>query len=213
LAAELEQTKRQPLFKDSLQLPIGKDSNTFCRAAFWSGFAFLSFVPLMTRSVFLLIFSLLLLYACGNTATETTANRDTGSVKNVSVTKRVSDIEPGLQAADSLQVLYYDNPDGDSLRYTRFFTYTETNDSAQIKTLINELDQVYVQEPKTRPCRSEGKLYLLRGEDILKTVYFSTRGDSCRYFYFIRDGVFIYFPVTEKAVKFLTGTRQNARKP
>lgn len=125
----------------------------------------------------------------------------------------VHTIEPNLAKADSLQFLYYDDPDGGSLRYTRFFTLAETTDTAQINTLISEMNQVYVQEPKARGCRSEGKLFLLNGDAVLKTVYFSTRGDSCRYFYFIRDGAFFYFPMTDGAQKILQENKLTARKP
>jgi hypothetical protein len=166
----------------------------------------------MKRFFFGLFLSSFFIVACDTSPGKaTTAGTDSAS--HVSIIKTVNDLEPALQKADSLQVIYYDNPDGDSLRYTRYFTYTETKDSTQVKRLVQQLNQVYVQEPKTRPCRSEGKLYLLRGEDILKTLYFSARGDSCRYFYFIRDGAFMYFPVTEDAQKFLQENRRMARKP
>lgn len=154
----------------------------------------------------------LFLFSCTNSG-ETTQASDSTAATPVSITKTVSAIEPGLYRADSLQVLFYDDPDGDSLRYTRYFTYTETDDTAQIRSLLQELDQVYVQEPKARPCRSEGKLYLLKGEDVLKTVYFSARQDSCRYFYFIKDGAFVYLPLTDAAENWLKERRKMAKKP
>ena len=165
------------------------------------------------RNLFHLLLPLFFLAACNNNSTGKRDSGDTAAAPESSVTKKVYDIEPRLIDADSLQVLYYDNPDGDSLRYTRFFTYTETGDTAQVKALVQEMNGVYVQEPKGRRCRSEGKFYLLKGEDIVKTVYFSTRGDSCSYFYFIKDGTFIYFPLTERAATFLKENRQKAKKP
>jgi hypothetical protein len=167
----------------------------------------------MKKAIFFLFLPLLFLLACKNGGTEIKTPGDTAVTDASYVTKKVSDIEPYLQNADSLQVLYYNNPDDDSLRYTRYFTYTETRDTTLIKSLVNELNQVYVQEPKTRSCRSEGKFYLLKGEDILKTIYFSTRGDSCSYFYFIKDGLFTYFPMTEVAKNLLKEKKQLARKP
>jgi hypothetical protein len=169
----------------------------------------------MKNSHFFFYISLLFFAACDNTASKTgTAGAgDTASVQPVYVTKKVSDIEPRLGDSDSLEVLYYDNPDGDSLRYTRYFTYTETKDSALVKSLVTELDQVYTQELRARRCRSEGKLYLLKGENILKTIYFSSRGDSCTYFYFIKDGAFIYLPLTKTAEEILKKNKQKARKP
>ena len=127
--------------------------------------------------------------------------------------KTVSKFEPSLFKTDSLQVIYYDDPDGDSLRYTRFFTYTETADTAVIKPLLKEVDQVFVQQDKIRNCRSEGKLYLLKGEEILRTLYFSTRSDTCSYLYFIKDGSFIYLPLTLVGKEILNNNRKNARKP
>ena len=126
------------------------------------------------------------------------------------VTKKDFDTEPALQRADSLQVLFYDDPDADSLRYTRYFTWLGTSDAAQIKLFVNEINQVYVQEPNLRNCRSEGKLFLLDGETVLKTVYFSTRQDSCRYLYFIKDGTFVYLPLTETAEAWLKKRRGEA---
>lgn len=151
-------------------------------------------------------------FACGDAGNEKKAGEATASAPPP-VPKTVFNVEPGLIQADSLQVLYFDNPDGDSLRYTRYFRLMETGDTAKIKTLLREMNQVYVQEPNVRPCRSEGKLYLLKGENILRTVYFSSRGDSCTYFYFIKDGLFYYFPQTEAAADWLKAEAQRARKP
>lgn len=154
-----------------------------------------------------------ILFACNNSTGETKEKDSTAVVPQWQKPQTVFDIEPNLVKADSLQILYYDNPDGDSLRYTRFFNLAETTDTAQINTLVSEMNGVYVQEPNARICRSQGKLFLLRNEDVLKTVYFSTRGDSCRYFYFIRDGAFFYFPMTKKAEEILQDNKQLARKP
>jgi hypothetical protein len=159
------------------------------------------------------ILSLFLLFACNSTTNEPKEAADTAIVQESQGPKKVSNMEPGLFNADSLQIVYYDNPDGDSLRYTRFFTLTETADAEQIKALLDEMNQRYVPESKGRPCRSEGKLFLLKGEDVLKTVYFSTRGDSCTYFYFIKDGSFIYFPLTKAADVILKEYKKRAPKP
>jgi hypothetical protein len=164
------------------------------------------------NSAFLFLF-VFILFACTNTTSKPERAGGAVFLPESQEPKTVNKIEPLLFKADSLQVVYYDNPGGDSLRYTRFFTLTETADTAQIKALLNEMNQVYVQEPGARACRSEGKLFLLRGEDILKTAYFSTRGDSCTYFYFIKDGSFIYFPLTETAANWLRMNKQKARKP
>lgn len=165
----------------------------------------------MSRNNF--FFLLFLLCACNSVSNEPGIAEKATEASVPINPKTVADIEPQLAKADSVQILYYDNPDGDSLRYTRFFKLAETTDSAQINALLKELNQATMQEPKARPCRSEGKLYLLNGEEVLKTVYFSTRGDNCRYFYFIRDGVFFYLPMTETAAGWLKENRKRAKKP
>lgn len=175
---------------------------------------FLKFGAMIKKGFFFLFVSTTLLLACADNSTnQANGVADTTGAETVPVTKRVFELDPTLARTDSLQILFYDNPDGDSLRYSRFFTLAETTDTAQVRPLLRELDQVYVQEPGVRPCRSEGKLYLLKGEDVVKTVYFSARRDSCRYFYFIRNGAFIYLPLTDKAAGWLQQCRQRAKKP
>ena len=155
---------------------------------------------------------MLLLAACTGTGSEGKAGApDTTAAGRVA--KTGFDLEPALATTDSLQVLFYDDPDGDSLRYSRYFTYAESADTAEVRPLLQELNRVYVQAPKTKDCRSEGKLYLLKGDVILKTVYFSAKQDSCRYFYFIKDGAFIYLPLSELAEAWLNERRQEAKKP
>jgi hypothetical protein len=167
----------------------------------------------MNLRVVLLVGFVTTIFACNNTNDNVSASEKEASANSTSGPKKVRDVEPDLWKADSLQILYYDNPDGDSLRYTRFFTYTATNDSAKVNTLLKEVNQVFVQQNETRECRSEGKLFLINKEDVLKTIYFSTRGDSCSYMYFIKDGSFIYFSLSKKARMFLQENKLLARKP
>ena len=165
----------------------------------------------MKSKIVLIVFCSWLFSTCADTENKKTVSEEKGTQETIA--KKVSEIEPSLFEADSLQIIYYDNPDADSLRYSRYFTYMETGDTNTIKTLLGAINQVYVQQAKTRQCRSEGKLYFLKGEDILKTVYFSTGNDSCSYFYFIKDGSFIYLPLVHQAKQLLTGNRKEARKP
>jgi hypothetical protein len=162
-------------------------------------------------SLFLLLISVL---SCNNIKDET-SNKST---RSVDLTQRmellkIQALEPDMWKADSAQVLYYDDPDGDSLRYSRFFTFTEIGDSAKVDGLLHELDQSFTKHNSKRDCRSEGKLYLLNKEDVLKTIYFSTRGDSCSYMYFIKDGSFIYFSMSDRAKKFFVENKRLAKKP
>lgn len=186
----------------------------FARPLFGAALLFLKFKAMIKKGFFFLIVGTTLLLSCANNSNDKAAGReDTPVGATLQVTKQVFDLEPALASTDSLQVLFYDDPDGDSLRYSRFFTYTETTDTAQVQSLLQELNGMYVQEPKARPCRSEGKLYLLKGDDVLKTVYFAARQDSCHYFYFIKDGAFIYLPLTDRGADWLQQNRQQARKP
>jgi hypothetical protein len=122
--------------------------------------------------------------------------------------------EPLLQQADSLQILYYDNPDGDSLRYTRFYRYTATKDSSTVNTLLNNLRLTLQPQNEVRHCRSEGKIYVFsKKEEPIKTLYFSTRCDSCCYLYFIKEGVFYYSPLTENFKNKLKENKQLSRAP
>jgi hypothetical protein len=107
-------------------------------------------------------------------------------------------IEPSLQQIDSLQILYYDNPDGDSLRYTRFYQYTVTKDSSTVNALLGSFTVPVEQLNEIKKCRSEGKIYAFGKQtgEPLKTIYFSTRCDTCCYVYFIKEGVFYYSPLS-----------------
>lgn len=108
------------------------------------------------------------------------------------------DLEPKLRKADSLQILYYDNPDGDSLRYTRFFQYIVTKDPTTINELLGNLSKPVEQRSEIKKCRSEGKIYIFgnQTEEPLKTIFFSTRCDTCCYLYYIKEGIFYYSPLS-----------------
>jgi hypothetical protein len=153
-------------------------------------------------------------FSCDNSTKEKDNTYIKPTVADVSNTPiKISDIEPNLWKADSLQVLYYDNPDGDSLRYSRFFSYANIIDSGKVNAFLRELNQSFIKQESKRNCRSEGKLFLLNKEEILKTIYFSTRGDSCSYMYLIKDGLFVYFSLSDNAKKFLEENKHVAKKP
>ena len=104
--------------------------------------------------------------------------------------------ESQLRSVDSLELLYYKDPDGDSLRYTRFYTYLATKDSSLINGLINNLEDSSEVRNEIKPCRSEGKIFAHNGDQPVKTFYFSTRCDTCCYVYYIKDGEFYYYPLS-----------------
>ncbi len=122
------------------------------------------------------------------------------------------DAEPRLKQADSLQILYYDNPDGDSLRYSRYYRFTSSADSLLMQNVFTDLGQPFERLYDVKKCRSEGKIYLYRKQEPLKTIYFSTR-DSCNYIYFIKDGAFLYFSLSEELRNSLKENRKSAKRP
>lgn len=116
--------------------------------------------------------------------------------------------------ADSLQILYYDDPDGDSLRYTRYYSYTSTADTQVLNRLTADLHRPYYETVQRRPCRSEGKIYLFSAAEPSKTVYFSSRNASgCRYLYVIHHGNFLYFDMSAEIAAMLEGNKQHSIRP
>lgn len=144
-------------------------------------------------SLFLGIASLLL--SCNSNDKKQQSGSELTKDTTVNTTELTAlDVEPKLRKADSLQILYYDDPDGDSLRYTRFFRYTITKDPATLNDLIGSLSNPVEKYNENKKCRSEGKIYVFdkQKEEPLKTIYFSTRCDTCCYLYYIKEGVFYY---------------------
>lgn len=129
-------------------------------------------------------------YACGEGG-----NKETPKVYKTSAeaeSPMISDLIPGYYDADSLCVIRYDDPMGDSLRYSRYFSYRMISDSDSVRTFLQSMDGVYLPQDTLRSCRSEGKIYIMRKDEILKTVYYSKLSGGCSYYYFIMDGRFYY---------------------
>ena len=118
-----------------------------------------------------------------------------------------------LKPFDSLQILYYDNPDGDSLRYTRYFKLVSTGNQSFIDALKKELEQPFQEEAEVRKCISEGKMYLYKNQEPFKTVYFSTRCDSCCYLYYIENGGFKYYNLSGSFSDSINKWKQYATTP
>lgn len=97
------------------------------------------------------------------------------------------------ESPSGLEILYFKNPDGDSLRYTRYYTYLQTDGTTVSNKLQRNLTQPFEKLAAIKPFRSEGKIYIPKGQEAAQTVFFSTRCDSCGYLYFIKNGEFIYF--------------------
>lgn len=148
------------------------------------------------RNYIIIIFCLASLTGCSS------KGENKSGVKNDSATPQANkiltgfDVEPGLDSVDSLQILYYDNPDGDSLRYTRFFKYVNVTDSSFISALKSELKERFNKKTEMIECRSEGKMYLYHKQAVIKTVYFTTRCEKCCHLFFISNGSFMYFDLS-----------------
>ena len=157
---------------------------------------------------------MLSLFSCHTNTGKAGKETSRDSTTSIDYQKKTGlEAEPVLEKTDSVQILYFDDPDGDSSRYTRFFTYTNTRDSSIINSLLEDLKQPFQQHNEVKKCRSEGKIYLFGNDEPLKTIYYSTRCDSCCYTYFIKDGAFLYFPLSKKLRTFLTGNKSQAVKP
>ncbi|HYE53584.1 MAG TPA: hypothetical protein VD996_02030 [Chitinophagaceae bacterium] len=150
--------------------------------------------------------------ACNNNASQkgpAQTNNDTAIVL-----RKAIDLQPEMRTADSMQVLFYTNPDGDPKRYTRFFTYVSTADTAFIQPVIKSLQQSFDDLEQVRDCRSEGKLHLFKKgtDNPLQTLYFSSRCDTCCYVYYIRNGRFVYVPLTNELAEELKKLKKQAKK-
>jgi hypothetical protein len=157
-----------------------------------------------------------LLQSCGDAGKKKeTKERENanGNSTEIRIANRGIDAEPRLLITDSVQVLYYDDPDGDSLRYSRYFRYAVTADTGTIKQLMSGFQKPFADQLQPRDCRSEGKMFLFAGEQEVKTVYFSTRCDTCCYLYFIKDGKFLYFHLDDTTRNIIRELKKESRKP
>ena len=118
------------------------------------------------------------------------------------------DLQPQMKNTDSVQALFFKDPDGDPERYTRFYAHFSTTDSGFIKPLLRGLNQPFQEFEQTKYCRSEGKIYLFKKgtDDPLQTIYFSTRCDTCCYVYYIRNGRFYYMNMNDELSGLLKGS-------
>lgn len=123
------------------------------------------------------------------------------------------EVEPEIRLTDSMEILYYKYTEDDSLRYSRFYTYTATSDTTELEFLKKQLSSSYSLLTQVRDCRSQGKIHLFSGGEPVKTIYFSQTGDQCNYLYFIRNGNFFYFPLSEDFSEFLEKNKKFARQP
>ena len=152
----------------------------------------------------------LIFFSCDENKRQNATPLEDVSSKVAPVVQTGIDTEPKLLSADSIQIIYYDDPDGDTLRYSRFFSYVNTSETAILEALLKTFRTPAAGVHQAKKCRSEGKMYLLHGEAPVKTVYFSTKAEECSYLYFIKDGLFYYFPLPEAIEAILKGQKVKA---
>src|SRR5687768_13287023 len=93
-------------------------------------------------------------------------------------------LDARLQSADSLVVVFYNDPYGpDSLRYTRFYKQVSLTDTQHIAALKEQVVNQFEGPVERRNCRSEGKIWCFNEGKIFQTLYFATRCDACCFVY------------------------------
>lgn len=118
-----------------------------------------------------------------------------------------------LKSADSLIFNFYDNPDGDAKRYTRFYTEYATIDTVPLRIITEATNKKFTRLEQIKDCRSQGKIFLFENAKPKQTIYFSNRGDSCNHLYFIKDGWFYYMDMDSTTAHLLNTLKPMAKKP
>ena len=121
--------------------------------------------------------------------------------------------QPRVQKGDSIQIVYYKNPDGEAKRYSRFYTEYNSNDTALINALKKSIDKHFVRIEKVKDCRNEGKFHFFSAGNPMQTIYFANRGDSCNHLYFIQDGWFFYMDMDSATASLLKSYKPKAVTP
>lgn len=159
-------------------------------------------------------FPILFIIGCGSDSESPSTKAivsDTSSISTLKY-KTALQVEPLLANTDSVQMLFYSNPDGDSLRYTRFFSHISSKDAEFIRLLVQQAAEVAEERNEVRDCRSEGKIYLFSKGEPVKTIYFSTLADKCSFLYLIKNGYFYYLPLSEPLKSALLKNKESAKK-
>ena len=136
-----------------------------------------------------------------------------GSQSGKLVFQKGIDLQPQMKKTDSVQTVFYKDPDDDPERYTRYYYTINSIDTGFVNRVLRGLNQSFQELEKVKDCRSEGKMYLFKrgADDPLQTIYFSTRCDSCCYVYFIRHGRFYYMNMTDELSDLLNSSNDAAR--
>ena len=160
------------------------------------------------KQLFITASLLSLMIACNETGKKKDTEFTLGTIQYL----EGIDLQINMRETDSVQAIFYDDPDGDPERYTRFFKYIATTDTGFIRPLLRSIAQPFRESQTVGDCRSEGKAYLFKkgNDNPLQTLYFSTRCDSCCYVYFIKNGKFYYMNMTGELAAQLKHARPHA---
>ncbi len=124
------------------------------------------------------------------------------------------DVDDRLKQADSLVVVFYNDPYGDdSLRYTRYYKQVSLIESGAIEILQKQLSSPFKLQEKRNACRGEGKIWCFTNGKIFQTLYFSTRCEDCCYLYLIKDGNFYYTRISASFTEWLETNKSAATNP
>jgi hypothetical protein len=162
--------------------------------------------------LFILFTAFLIFISCNSENADQSENNNDSARSEEAKIISAFDLEPGFAALDSLQILFFDDPYGDSLRYTRFFSFVNSNDTVLLNETKKHFQQPYTVKNSIDTCRSEGKIYLLAKGEPVKTLYFSSRCPECCYTYFIKDGAYYYFDMNESFRQKLSVLERTAKK-
>jgi len=124
------------------------------------------------------------------------------------------DVDRRLKQADSLVVVFYNDPYGeDSLRYTRYYKQVSVIDASAIEVIQKQLSSEFKMQEKRNACRGEGKIWCFTNGKIFQTLYFSTRCEDCCYLYLIKDGNFYYTRISSSFIEWLEINKSAATNP
>ncbi|MGZ5253232.1 MAG: hypothetical protein ACXWV4_02555 [Flavitalea sp.] len=108
---------------------------------------------------------------------------------------------PELTSTDSVEILYFDEPDND-----RYFTYLPTTNKEFIGSLVEDLSEHSIEEFE---CFKKGKIYMFSKGKIFTTVYFSH--EQCDVLRFIHNGKVYYFKPSDETKKLLSDMKPKAK--
>jgi len=165
----------------------------------------------MKNRYLMLAFWSMLMAACNNTSKQN-PSITTAEVADTVKLLSISALDARLADTDSVAILFYKDPHGtDSLRYTRYYTQYNSNNSNVIKTLLANLNDATVKLEKMKPCRSEGKMWIFKKGQIFQTIYFSSKDANCSFLYIIKDGFFYYSAMPYSFAVALKSWQKNAQ--